>query len=62
MLLPEQADDSLRFAAALKALPERDPPSKTNPDLRLLGLGHISEIVGSWFDQRIHHHLSVVEG
>jgi predicted glycosyltransferase len=62
MFLPEEADDSLKFAAALKALPERDPPSKSNPDLRLLGLGHISEIVGSWFDQRIHHHLSVVEG
>jgi predicted glycosyltransferase len=62
MFLPEEADDSLKFAAALKALPERDPPSKSNPDLRLLGLGHISEIVGSWFEQRIHHHLSVVEG
>jgi len=62
MFLPEQADDSLKFAAALKALPDRDPPSKSNPDLRLLGLGHISEIVGSWFEQRIHHHLSVVEG
>ena len=62
MFLPEEADDSLRFAAALKALPGRDPPSKTNPDLRLQGLGHISEIVGSWFDQRLHHHLSVVEG
>ena len=62
MLLPEEADDSLKFAAALKALPDRAPPSRTNPDLRLQGLGHISEIVGSWFDQRIHHHLSVVEG
>jgi predicted glycosyltransferase len=62
MFLPEEADDSARFAAALRALPERAPPSKTNPDLRLQGLDHISEIVGSWFDQRVHHHLSVVEG
>jgi predicted glycosyltransferase len=62
MLLPEEADDAVRFAAALKALPDRDPPSKTNPGLTLLGLGHISEIVEDWIDQRPHHHLSIVEG
>jgi predicted glycosyltransferase len=62
MFLPEEADDALKFAAALKALPEREPPSKSNPDLRLEGLPHISAIVESWFDQRTHHHLSVVEG
>ena len=28
MLLPEEADDAMRFAAALKALPDRDPPSQ----------------------------------
>jgi predicted glycosyltransferase len=62
MFLPEEADDPLKFAAALKELPHRDLPSKTNPDLRLLGLGHISEIVDDWLNQRAHHHLSVVEG
>jgi predicted glycosyltransferase len=62
MFLPEEAEDAPSFAAALKALPYRDPPSKTNPDLRLQGLGHISEIVDDWLDQRSHHHLSVVEG
>ena len=39
MLLPEEADDAPRFAAALKALPDRAPPSQSNPDLRLEGLG-----------------------
>jgi predicted glycosyltransferase len=62
MFLPEEAEDALKFAAALKALPQRDPPSKSNPDLRLDGLAHISEIVEGWFDQRDHRHLSVVEG
>ena len=52
MFLPEEAEDALKFAAALKALPQRDPPSKSNPDLTLLGLGHISEIVETWLDQR----------
>lgn len=61
MFLPEEADDALKFAAALKKLPHRDPPSKTNPDLRLLGLGHISEIVEDWLGERHRRHLSVVE-
>lgn len=62
MFLPEEAEQPLKFAAALKALPDRAPPSKSNPHLTLEGLGHISEIVEDWFDQRAHHHLSVVEG
>jgi predicted glycosyltransferase len=62
MFLPEEADDALKFAAALKALPDRAPPSKSNPNLTLEGLGHISEIVEDWFDQRSRHHLAVVEG
>ena len=52
MLLPQEAEDAVRFAAALKALPDRDPPSRSNPNLRLLGLPHISEIVERWFDER----------
>jgi predicted glycosyltransferase len=61
MLLPEEAEDALRFAAALKSLPERPRPSQSNPDLRLDGLAHISEIVGGWLDSRSRPHLSVVE-
>ena len=62
MLLPEEADDATRFAAALRALPDRPRPSQSNPDLRLAGLVNISEIVGGWLDQRTHPHLSVVDG
>ncbi len=61
MLLPEQAEDALRFAAALRALPDRKRPSETNPDLRLEGLPHISEIVGDWLEQRSRRHFSVIE-
>jgi predicted glycosyltransferase len=61
MILPEEADDPKRFAAALKALPDHAPPSKASPDLRLEGLVHISEIVGDWLDERPAPHLSVVE-
>lgn len=61
MLLPEEADDALRFAAALKALPDRPRPSQSNPDLRLEGLVHISEIVGDWLEQRNRRQFSIVE-
>jgi predicted glycosyltransferase len=62
MLLPEETEDPMRFAAALKALPRRQRPSQSNPDLRLEGLVHISEIVGDWLEQRSRRHFSVVEG
>lgn len=62
MLLPEEAEDATRFAAALKALPGRPRPSASNPDLRLDGLAHISEIVGDWLDRGAQPHLSVVDG
>ena len=62
MLLPDEAEDAVRFATALKALPSRKRPSETNPDLRLDGLAHISEIVGDWLDKRSHRRLSIVEG
>jgi predicted glycosyltransferase len=45
MLVPQEADDAVRFAAALKALPDRDPPSKSNPNLRLQGLADTSRAV-----------------
>ena len=62
MLLPEEADDAPRFAAALKALPDRAPPSKSNPNLRHARARRHLEIVETWFDQRTAHHLSVVDG
>lgn len=61
MLLPEEADDALRFAAALKVIPNRPRPSQSNPDLRLEGLVHISEIVGDWLEQRHRRQFTVVE-
>ena len=62
MLLPEEAADAPRLAAALKALPQRTPPSRTCPGLRLEGLVNISGIVGDWLDRRSHGRLSIVEG
>lgn len=62
MLLPDEAVDPLRFAAALKALPQRAPPSKSCANgLRLEGLVHISEIVGGWLDEQSSEHLSIVK-
>ncbi|MDX8495188.1 glycosyltransferase family protein [Mesorhizobium sp. VK22B] len=62
MLLPEEAKDSQRFADALVALPDRPPPSQSNPHLRLEGLPHISEIVAELLDRRASPQLSVIEG
>jgi len=61
MLLPEEAEDAALMAKTLKALPNRPRPSASNPDLRLEGLPHISEIVGDWLDQRERRKFSVVE-
>jgi predicted glycosyltransferase len=62
MLLPEEAEDAALLAKTLKALPDRPRPSQSNPDLRLEGLPHISEIVGDWLNQRERRKFSVVEG
>jgi hypothetical protein len=43
-------------------LPDRAPPSKSNPDLTMQGLADISRIVESWFDHRTIHHLAVGDG
>ncbi|MDX0155573.1 hypothetical protein GOC22_07740 [Sinorhizobium meliloti] len=61
MLLPHEAEEPLRLAAALKALPQRAPPSLRANGLRLEGLVHISEIVGEWLDHRSKEHLAVVK-
>jgi predicted glycosyltransferase len=62
MLLPEEAEDSQRFADALKVLSDRPRPSQSNPHLTLEGLPHISEIVAELLDRRAGHYLSVIEG
>ena len=61
MLLPEEALDAMRLAAALKALPGRPRPSQSSPGLRLEGLVHISQIVGGWLDHRLPHKFAVAE-
>lgn len=61
MLLPEQADDAALMAATLKALPDKPRPSQSNPDLRLEGLPHISEMVSELLEQRARRQFSVVE-
>ena len=62
MLLPEQAADPVRFAAALKALPSRPRPSQTSVKLELDGLEAICELVGDWFERGAHRRFAVVEG
>ncbi len=46
MLLPEEAHDPARMAAALRALPHRNPPSYGTPGLRMEGLPNIARLVG----------------
>jgi predicted glycosyltransferase len=62
VLLPEEAADAMVLASALKALPDRIPPSQACPTLRLEGLENISASVGRWLSQKPHVHLKVVEG
>jgi len=62
MLLPEEARDPKRMAAALKSLPLRAAPSKSSKSMRLEGLPHITQIVGDLLDARRRNHLSLVKG
>jgi len=62
MLLPEEAEDPVRMAAALKALPNRQAPSKSAPEgIRLEGLPHISQIVEALLDRRQPERLALVK-
>ncbi len=56
MLLPEEARNPARMAAALRALVRRAPPSKGWPGLRLDGLDNISALVGEELARK--HHAS----
>ncbi len=60
MLLPDQSADPTVMSEALKRLPERVPPSKSDWYLATgKALDHISQTVGHWLDGR-GRHLSVV--
>lgn len=59
MLLPEEAADPMRFAAALKKLPYRQPPSKAAGVQGMEGLPHISNCVEDWLAHRDVARLSV---
>jgi len=63
MLRPEESEDPMILAGALKALLERKPPSITaHESIRMEGLPHISQIVGGLFDRRHPDHLSIAKG
>ncbi|UVC06980.1 hypothetical protein IHQ71_17275 [Rhizobium sp. TH2] len=63
MLRPEESEDPMVLAGALKALLVRKPPSITaHESIRLEGLPHISQIVGGLFDRRHPDHLSIAKG
>jgi predicted glycosyltransferase len=51
MLLPEESADPMRLAAALRALPDRAPPSRAAQQFRLDGLTQIAGIVGDWLSE-----------
>lgn len=52
MLLPDEAADPRRLAAALKALPRRSPPSRTAEVTGMEGLPTISAYVEAWLGGR----------
>ncbi|WP_159952505.1 glycosyltransferase family protein [Rhizobium sp. 18065] len=52
MLRPEESRDPKRLAAALQALPSRQPPSSNSAVLRLEGLNNITRMVGSELTRR----------
>ncbi|MGB3178276.1 MAG: glycosyltransferase family protein [Albidovulum sp.] len=62
MLLPHEAADPMRLAAALKELPNRDVPSKSAGSMAMEGLPHISNCIEGWLGQNADLHLSVAEG
>jgi predicted glycosyltransferase len=61
MLLPEEAANPARMAAALRALVRRAPPSKGWPGLRLDGLDNISALVGEELARKHHARAPAAE-
>ena len=62
MLLPEEAGDPLRLAAALKVLPNRRHPSQSGHGLTMEGLPHISQVIEDLLQQGDRPQLAVVKG
>jgi predicted glycosyltransferase len=63
MLLPDEAEDPVRMASALKALLTKQVPSKSAPEgIRLEGLPHISQIVEALMERRQPGRLTLVKG
>ncbi|MFD1327601.1 glycosyltransferase family protein [Mycoplana ramosa] len=60
MLSPEESRLPKVLAEALKALPDRPPPSQTSKALRLEGLPHISQIVGDLLETGDNRRLAAV--
>jgi predicted glycosyltransferase len=61
MLLPSEAADAGRMAAALRSLPNRPRPSQSRPGLRLEGMTNISLKIGRWLEKQSHQQLGLVE-
>ncbi|MBB6508934.1 MULTISPECIES: glycosyltransferase family protein [Rhizobium/Agrobacterium group] len=61
MLSADDSADATKFAAAIKALWKRDPPSVTAPGLQMEGLPHIGEIVEGWMKNK-GRHLAIAQG
>ena len=52
MLLPDEAHDPQRMATMLRALPDRDPPSRRGTVQGMEGLDTISGILAGWLEER----------
>ena len=62
MLLPSEADDPARMAAALKALPNRARPSQVGVDIHLDGLDRIAKLVREQLRLRASPNLAAATG
>jgi predicted glycosyltransferase len=62
MLMPEEAADPVRMAAALIALPDRAPPSHAVPGVVLDGLDKIADRVTDLLERRSHTRFTLIEG
>ena len=58
MILPADADDPVKMARALKALPHRPKPSERDSDFELDGLTNVSETIGAMFRAQIDDEAS----
>jgi predicted glycosyltransferase len=59
MLMPDEATDPVRLAAALQALPHRRRPSQSPLSPRMDGLVNISRIIHGWLERPEHPHVAV---